>query len=83
MILKTVKRKFSAAIKERIMQHHLIPYSDSGLDPAIVAFLKGRVPINLVDIGGSSGEFAQAVENYCGIRHAGSRNRNPRELLNW
>jgi hypothetical protein len=83
MILKTIKRKFSAAIKERIMQHYLIPYSDSGLDPGVVAFLKSSAPINLVDIGASSGEFAQAVENYCGIRHAGSLNRNPRELLNW
>src|SRR5262249_1261323 len=51
-------------------RHYLIPYSDTGLDPGIVRFLKSKAPINLVDIGASSGEFAKAVEIYCGIRHA-------------
>jgi FkbM family methyltransferase len=52
------------------MRHYLIPYSDTGLDPGIVRFLKSKAPINLVDIGASSGDFAKAVEIYCGIRHA-------------
>jgi FkbM family methyltransferase len=70
MNLKTVRFSLSAAIKERVMRHYQIPFSCTGLDPGIVNFLPKNAPINLVDIGASSGEFARAVESYCGIRNA-------------
>ena len=71
LILEKLKRRLSHAIKVKVMKHYLIPYSNTGLDPGILNFLKPNEPINFVDIGASSGEFAQSMIEYCGgVRNA-------------
>jgi FkbM family methyltransferase len=65
-----MRTKLSLKIKERIMRHYLIPFSSTGLESGLVNYLRRNVPINFLDIGASSGEFAQAISDYCGVRHA-------------
>jgi FkbM family methyltransferase len=68
--MKSFRQRVSLAIKERVFHHYLMPFSRSGLEPSIVHFLKPAPPINLVDIGASTGEFTASVQEYCGIRRA-------------
>jgi len=68
--MKSIRQRLSLAIKERVMRHYLIPFSRSGLESSIVRFLKSDAPINLVDIGASTGEFTAMVGEYCGVRRA-------------
>jgi FkbM family methyltransferase len=70
MIIKQLRRRLSLTVREKVLRHYLIPYSKTGLEPGIVNFLKPNKPINFVDIGASSGSFAQSVMEYCGIRNA-------------
>lgn len=70
MRLRSLKNNISLAVKERIMRHYQIPFSKEGLDTGLVSFLRKGQPINLIDVGASTGEFTAAVERYCGIRNA-------------
>ena len=47
-----------------------IPYSPDGLPGPLVERLPKSVPINLVDVGASSGEFCHSVLRHCGIKQA-------------
>lgn len=68
--MRRIKHRLSMAVKKRIMAHYLIPFSETGLDEGLVRFLGRDAPINLVDIGASSGEFTNTIAAYCGLRHA-------------
>ena len=62
-----LKKRISLAIKERIMRHYLIPFSRFGVEPGLVEFLRPSGPINYVDVGASSGFFAEAIQRQYGV----------------
>jgi FkbM family methyltransferase len=68
--MRRIKYRLSMAVKKKVMAHYLIPFSETGLDEGLVRFLGRDAPINLVDIGASSGEFTNTIAAYCGLRHA-------------
>ena len=70
MNLRFLKKYVSLAVKEAIMRHYQIPFSKEGLEAGLVNYLKKDKPINLVDVGASTGEFAATIERYCGVRNA-------------
>jgi FkbM family methyltransferase len=69
-MLRSIKNRLSVKIKKLVMQHYLIPFSETGLNEGLVRYLATNSPINLIDVGASSGEFTNTVQKYCGIRHA-------------
>ena len=70
MNLRALREYVSLAVKDKVMRHYHIPFNKEGLDGCFVKFLEKDMPINLVDVGASTGQFAAAIESYCGIRNA-------------
>lgn len=70
MSMRTFKRRVSLAVRERVMRHYRMPFSRAGLEAGLVDLLPQGRSINLVDIGASSGDFAQTVNDHCGVRNA-------------
>jgi FkbM family methyltransferase len=64
------RRALSVALRERVLQHYLVPDSRFGLDAGLVPHLPRRTPITLIDVGASRGEFSAAVLAHCGIKRA-------------
>lgn len=57
----------SRRIRERVLQHYLVPYSRFGLDAGLVPHLPRSSPVTLVDVGSNRGDFAAAVDAHCGV----------------
>lgn len=57
-------------MRERVLQHYLVPTSRFGLEPGLVGFLARGVPVTLVDVGASSGHFTDTVLRHAGLRRA-------------
>mgnify|MGYP001562149279 FL=1 len=47
-----------------------IPYSRHGTPPLLLRVLRSGVPINLIDVGASDGEFALSLARQYGLAHA-------------
>lgn len=60
----------SHLIRERVLQHYLVPYSRFGLDAGLVPHLPRNAPVTLIDVGSNRGDFAAAVDAHCGVRKA-------------
>ena len=68
--MKSLRQRIALLIREKVLNHYMMPYHHSGLEPSIVPFLKTTQPINLIDVGASEGNFTATVDEYCGIRRA-------------
>lgn len=64
------RRAISLRLRERVLQHYLVPDSRFRLDAGLVPHLPRHTPITLIDIGASRGEFSAAVLDHCGIKRA-------------
>lgn len=64
------RRSLSLGLRERVLQHYLVPDSRFGLDAGLVPHLPRQTPITLIDVGASRGEFSAAVLAHCGIKRA-------------
>lgn len=59
-------------LKEYILRRINIGFSRhfvlAGLESGFVPFQKPQKPLNLIDVGSCSGQFAKAIEAYCGVK---------------
>lgn len=68
-MISKIKKQISLFLKEKILNHYLISFSRTECDGILVKYLKKK-PINYIDIGASSGEFAKNVKKYFGFKKA-------------
>lgn len=68
--MPTWRDRASRAVRERVLRHYLVPYSQFGLDAGLVPHLPRGREITLVDIGCNRGDFTAAVAAHAGIRRA-------------
>jgi FkbM family methyltransferase len=70
MLMKAFKEKISLAVKERVLNHYLIPFSRDGVNPGVLRYFKAALPISLVDVGASCGDFTKSMQTHYGVRRA-------------
>ena len=68
-MLAKIKHSVSLFLKEKVLKHYLIPFSRTECEPALVKFLPKK-KITYIDVGSSTGEFANSVQKYFGFRKA-------------
>ena len=68
--VKRWRDQLSPWIRERVLQHYLVPYSRFGLPPGLVPHLPTKQAVTLVDVGANRGEFTSAVQAHCGVERA-------------
>jgi len=57
-------------ILRRLYRRIGITYNNAGLPFAMSKYLRQDEPVTLIDVGARTGDFAQVIEKYCGIKRA-------------
>lgn len=68
--MTTLRKRLSLALREKILNHYLIPSSRYGVPSALVQALPRGTPVSLVDVGASQGDFAKGIQRHFGLRRA-------------
>ena len=61
---------FKRSLKRYLYRKLGIQYSKHGEPVSLSRYLKEGKPVTLVDVGAYKGEFAEAIDKYCGIKMA-------------
>jgi FkbM family methyltransferase len=82
MIAKYVKKIVPLSVKLRLQEQILgfygIPNSRFDIPAPLIQRFRGAGPINLIDIGASSGNFTDSINKFCGVSRAILVEPNPR-----
>jgi FkbM family methyltransferase len=74
MIAKALKKLLPYSVKLRLRETILglygIPYNRHGVPGPLVERFRNTGPIQLIDVGASSGEFTESFSKFCGVRKA-------------
>jgi FkbM family methyltransferase len=68
-MINKIKQKLSLYLKEKVLNHYLIPFSRTQCEPALVKYLEKK-RITYIDVGASTGEFAKKIDKYFGLKKA-------------
>jgi FkbM family methyltransferase len=67
MITDRMRRVFETVVKRRFLAALGRPYNPFGLPPVLLAHLRDRKHISLIDVGAHKGEFTRAIDKFCGV----------------
>jgi FkbM family methyltransferase len=69
-IKKIVPYSTKVRLRERVLGLYGIPFSRFDIAAPLIQLFRDGGPINLIDIGASSGNFTDSMEKFCGIKRA-------------
>ena len=69
-IIKHLKKQLSLSLREKVLEHYLVPYSRYGVPPSILQYITSKKPISLIDIGASRGDFTESLQKVYGLSKA-------------
>jgi FkbM family methyltransferase len=70
LIKRSLRFRAAGLLKSSVFHWYGLPFSRHGLEEGLVPFLPQGVPVQLVDVGASAGDFTATVTEHCGIRRA-------------
>lgn len=69
-LMGSFRQRISMALREKVLQHYLIPSNRYGVPRGLVEALSPSRPVSLVDVGASNGDFAMSIRNHFGLSRA-------------
>lgn len=70
MFKKLVPYSAKVRLREKVLGLYGIPFSRHDVPAPLITHFSGSGPVNLIDIGASSGNFADSMDRFCGVRKA-------------
>ncbi len=70
LIQRSLRFRASGLVKSLVFRAYGLPFSRHGLEEGLVPFLPAGIPITVVDVGASAGDFTATVIEHCGVTRA-------------
>lgn len=70
LIERSLRFRASGLVRSLVFRVYGLPFSRHGLEAGLVPFLPEGVPITLIDVGASAGDFTATVVEHCRVTRA-------------
>jgi len=82
MIVRSIKKLVPLSaklrVREKVLGFYGIPFSRFDVPAPLIQLFRNGGPIDLIDVGASSGNFAESIDKFCGVNRAILVEPNPR-----